>query len=182
MEVAEAEFKRMLIGMLPRLRRFAHALARDADAGEDLAQSAAAHALKQRALYTPGLRFDAWLFQLTRNLWIDQLRRRRARPEITDTEAAMRAADARSFTSAPSTEQHALAARAMKAFRELPEALRETAALVMIEGFTYQETATTLGVPIGTVMSRVARARAAIARALFGEDTREQDGRERYDH
>src|SRR5262245_3103072 len=101
MEANEAEFKRMLVGMLPRLRRFSHALARHADAGEDLAQSAAAHALKQRALYTPGLRFDAWLFKLTRNLWFDILRRKRARPEIADTDAAIRAAEARSFAATP---------------------------------------------------------------------------------
>lgn len=182
MQATEAEFKRMLVDMLPRLRRFAHALARETDAGEDLAQSAAAHALRQRALYTPGFRFDAWLFQLTRNLWFDHLRRQRARPEIADSEAMSRAADAHSFAAAPSMERRALAARAMAGFRQLPDALRETAALVMLEGFTYQETAKLLGVPIGTVMSRVARARAAIARTVLGEDAVEQEGRERHDH
>jgi len=172
----------MLVGMLPRLRRFAHALARDADAGEDLAQSAAAHALKQRALYTQGLRFDAWLFQLTRNLWIDLLRRRRARPEVADPEAAQRAADARAVAAAPSSDRRALAARAMKAFQQLPDALRETAALVILEGFTYQETADLLDVPIGTVMSRVARARTAIARLVLGQGAPEKDGHARHDH
>jgi RNA polymerase sigma-70 factor, ECF subfamily len=182
MQATETEFRRMLVDMLPRLRRFAHALARDADAGEDLAQSAAAHALRQRTLYTPGLRFDAWLFQLTRNLWFDQLRRLRARPEIADSEAMTRAADAHSFAAAAPIERRALAARAMAAFRQLPDALRETAALVMLEGFTYKETATLVGVPIGTVMSRVARARATITRSVLGEDAIQQHGRERHDH
>jgi RNA polymerase sigma factor (sigma-70 family) len=182
MQATEAEFKRMLVDMLPRLRRFSFALAREVDAGEELAQSAAAHALRQRVLYRPDLRFDAWLFQLTRNLWFDHLRRRRARPEIADTDTAMRAADAHSFTMSPSLERRALAVRAMASFNRLPDALRETAALVMIEGFTYQETAKLLDVPIGTVMSRIARARATIARDVLGEDRAEQHGRERHDH
>ena len=169
----------MLVNMLPRLRRFAHALAREADAGEDLAQSAAAHALSQRALYTAGLRFDVWLFRLTRNLWYDHLRRRRARPEVADTETVMRTA---TFDAAPAMEHRLMVTRALVAFRDLPDALRETAALVLLEQFTYQEAAEFLGVPIGTIMSRVARSRAAIARFVLGGAEQEPDGLHRHDH
>lgn len=179
MQAPEAEFQRLLVGMLPHLRRFAHALARDAEAGEDLAQSAAAHALAQRALYTAGLRFDVWLFRLTRNLWYDHLRRRRARPEVADTDAVMRVA----VHDAASVMEHRLmVSRALVAFRDLPDALRETAALVLLEQFTYQEAAELLGVPIGTIMSRVARARAAIARFVLGPEQQEPDGLHRHDH
>jgi RNA polymerase sigma-70 factor, ECF subfamily len=179
MAASEAEFKRMLVEALPRLRRYAHALARDADAGEDLAQSAAAHALRQQALFTPGLRFDVWLIRLTRNLWIDQIRRRKARPEFADNEAVLRAPQPNTSVE---MERRLMVARAMTAFRALPENLRETAALVLLEGFTYQETADVQGVPIGTVMSRVSRARAAIARFVLGEDAGAGEGLERHDH
>lgn len=179
MAASEAEFRRMLVDTLPRLRRYAHALARDADAGEDLAQAAAAHALKQQALYAPDQRFDVWLFRLTRNLWIDQVRRRKARPEVADTDAVQRAAQPHP---AAEMERKLMVARAMTAFRALPEGLRETAALVLIEGFTYQEAATLQGVPIGTIMSRVARARAQIARFVLGEERGVGEGLERHDH
>ncbi len=177
MAASEAEFRRMLVEMLPRLRRYAHALAREPEAGEDLAQSAAAHALRQQAFYTPGLRFDVWLFRLTRNLWIDQLRRSGARPEVVDTDTVLRAAEP-----AVDMERRLMAARALTAFRALPDALRETAALVLLEGLTYQETAQLLGVPIGTVMSRVSRARASIARFVLGEAPHGGHGLERHDH
>jgi RNA polymerase sigma-70 factor (ECF subfamily) len=169
----------MLVEALPRLRRYAHALARDADAGEDLAQSAAAHALKQQALYAPDHRFDVWLLRLTRNLWIDQTRRRKARPEIADTDAVLRAAQPHPGAE---MERRLMVARALTAFRALPDNLRETAALVLIEGFTYQEAASLQGVPIGTIMSRVARARAQIARFVLGEGSGAGEGLERHDH
>lgn len=179
MAASEAEFRRMLVETLPRLRRYAHALARDADAGEDLAQSAAAHALKQQAHFAPDLRFDVWLFRLTRNLWIDQMRRRKARPEIADSDAV---ANAVQPNTAGEMERRLMVARAMTAFRALPDNLRDTAALVLIEGFTYHEAATLQGVPIGTVMSRVSRARAAIARFVLGDEPAHTDGLERHDH
>lgn len=179
MAASETEFRRMLVEALPRLRRYAHALARDADAGEDLAQSAAAHALRQQALYAPELRFDVWLLRLTRNLWIDQMRRRRARPEIADSDAVDNAVQP---NAAGEMERRLMVARAMTAFRALPDNLRDTAALVLIEGFTYKETAALQDVPIGTVMSRVSRARAAIARFVLGDESAHTDGLERHDH
>ena len=179
MAASEREFRRMLVEALPRLRRYAQALARCADAGEDLAQSAAAHALKQQALFAPDLRFDIWLFRLTRNLWIDEMRRRKARPEIADNDAI---ASAPQPSVACDMERRLMVARAMTAFRALPDNLRDTAALVLIEGFTYQEAAALQGVPIGTVMSRVSRARAAIARFVLGDESARMDGLERHDH
>jgi RNA polymerase sigma factor (sigma-70 family) len=179
MAASEAEFRRLLVETLPRLRRYAHALARDADAGEDLAQSAAAHALKQQALYAPEMRFDVWLFRLTRNLWIDHIRRRRARPEFTDSEAILNAPQPMAVGE---MERSFMVARALTAFRALPESQRETAALVLIEGLSYREAAALQGVPIGTIMSRLARARAAIARFVLGEEADGAEGLHRHDH
>jgi len=179
MAASEAEFRRLLVEALPRLRRYAHALARDADAGEDLAQSAAAHALKQQALFAVEMRFDIWLFRLTRNLWIDQVRRKKARPEFADSDVI---ANAGQPQVAGEMERRFMVARALTAFRALPESLRETAALVLIEGFTYQEAASLQEVPIGTIMSRVARARSAIARFVLGEERGAGEGLQRHDH
>lgn len=179
MAASEAEFRRLLVEALPRLRRYAHALARDGDTGDDLAQSAAAHALKQQTFYAREMPFDVWLLRLTRNLWIDHVRRRKARPEFADSEAISKAPQPQT---ACDLERRFLVTRALTAFRALPESLRETAALVLIEGFTYQEAAALQGVPIGTIMSRVARARAAIARFVLGEENDEGEGLQRHDH
>ena len=152
-----------LIALLPRLRRFALALARAPDAADDLVQTTCERALSNRAGFVEGTRMDAWLFRILRNAFIDRHRRTRTegvRVDIDDApelaaEGAERAADL------------AIEVRdAADAIDRLPDDQREILLLVCVEELSYREAADVLGVPIGTVMSRLARARRRLADLL----------------
>lgn len=154
--------KEELIALLPRLRGFAFGLARSPDAADDLVQAACERALRAEAKWIPGSRLDSWLFQIIRNLWIDETRRRRTRGQEVDAtefpivgEDGVRVAETRLAAEAA---WHALAA--------LPDEQREIMLLVCVEETPYRDAAEILGIPIGTVMSRLARARKRLAAAV----------------
>jgi len=152
-----------LIALLPRLRRFALSLARRGDLADDLVQTAAERALAHRASFDPGTRFDAWMFRILHNAWIDGLRRQRTRGaeiDIDDVSEAL-SVDGRKVTETALTLRAAEAAMAA-----LPEDQRAVMLLVCVEELSYREAAGVLGVPIGTVMSRLARARLAVAERM----------------
>lgn len=161
MTPAEREFRKDLVALLPRLRRFALALSGSADAGEDLLQTALEKAIRSAHAYDKSRRLDSWLFKIMQNAWLDMrkdmVKRRYA--DLDDTN--MPVEDARIGIEARDELQ-----RAAKIFHSLPEDQRAVLALVVLEGFSYKEAAQTLDVPIGTIMSRLARARAAIAAAV----------------
>jgi RNA polymerase sigma-70 factor (ECF subfamily) len=151
-----------LIPFLPRLRRFALTLCRSPHHADDLVQSACERALSSAAQFQQGTRFDAWMFRILRNLWIDDLRRQRTRgPEDDITE--------REDLIGSSGESQAEARLFLKdvagAIDELADEQREVLLLVCVEELSYREAAEILDVPIGTIMSRLARARRALAEA-----------------
>ena len=97
-------FERELLTLLPRLRRFARALARDAADADDLVQAALERALKARDQWTPGTRLDSWMMRIMRNCWIDEMRSRtrRARTFVPEEEGALIGSEAhREIESAP---------------------------------------------------------------------------------
>jgi len=151
-------FETELVAILPRLRRFAHALSRNREDADDLAQSAVERALKARSSWQPGTRLDSWMFKILRNQWIDTVRgrARKARYEAPPEEAE------HAGTSSDGLEASVELNRAMAAMQALPEEQREAVALILIEGFGYQEAADMLGLPVGTVASRLARGRTAL--------------------
>ncbi len=149
----------LLIDILPRLRRYAIALSRTADTADDLVQAACERALATKAELTDAMRFDAWMFRILRNIWLDRLRRLKTRGtelDIADTPIA-----------APGAEhlpgQRLLLGKAAAAIAALPDDQREIMLLVCVEDYSYREAAELLDVPIGTVMSRLARARKKVA-------------------
>jgi len=149
----------------PRLRRFAHALARNTADADDLAQMAAEKAFKSFNQFKPGTNFDYWMFRICRTVWIDMLRSgtRRAAHE-----APAEAAEAIGFDPRPSTEAAIDLKTAMAAMQRLPEEQREVVALILIDGFGYREAAEILNQPIGTISSRLARGRQALL-VMLGE-------------
>lgn len=167
MDQPSEAFREMIVELLPRLRRFARALTGNASDADDLAQSAVERALVNHGSFKEGSRFDAWMFRITRNLWIDGLRRARVRGPVLDPEdmGGIAGDDGRE-----TAEVRIAAKQAVEAMTALPEAQRDVAALVLVEGFSYQETADALAIPIGTVMSRLSRARQSLADALLGSD------------
>jgi RNA polymerase sigma-70 factor (ECF subfamily) len=160
------QFRNSVVALLPRLRRFCRAIAGDGS-GDDLLQATVERALARQHQWQPGTGLDSWMFRIAQNLRIDLARHGRVRgTEIDIDEAvALQGDDGRSIVE--SRSDLSAAERAMAA---LPEDQRAVLALVVIDGRSYREAAETLDIPIGTVMSRLARARHAVATAVNGAD------------
>lgn len=158
-------FEDQLTATLPRLRRFAHALSRDRADADDLTQMTIERALQSRVQWQAGTRIDAWAYRIMRNLWIDTMRSRtrKAKVEVPPEDAETIGHDPRDGIEAGIDLK-----RAMAAMERLPDEQREVVALILVEGFGYRETAEMLGLPIGTVSSRLVRGRNALL-AMFGE-------------
>lgn len=160
-----SSFDSELAAVWPRLRRFAHALARNPADADDLAQMAAEKAFKSFNQFQPGTRFDSWLFRICRTSWIDTVRSRSRRAAH---EAPEDLAETLGYDPLPATEAAIDLARAQAAMQRLPEEQREVVALILVDGFGYREAAEILGQPIGTISSRLARGRQALL-AMLGE-------------
>jgi RNA polymerase sigma-70 factor, ECF subfamily len=151
-----------LIALLPRLRRFALSVAGTAQDADDLLHSALERALRQEGEWGKAgrretLRLDSMMFKIIRNLWIDERRAKRSQ------ELPLEAAGEVSGEDGRATAEHLLdLEHARRALLGLPEEQRSVLCLVVMEGMSYQQAADALQVPIGTVMSRLSRARAAM--------------------
>jgi RNA polymerase sigma-70 factor, ECF subfamily len=149
-----------LVAFLPNLRRFAISLCGSRDVADDLVQAACERALASAERFEPGTRFDAWMFRILRNLWIDVVRRRKTagvQEDISEREDIAGASGEREV------EAKMTLRSVGEAITELPDEQREVLLLVCIEELSYRETADVLDIPIGTVMSRLARARKNLA-------------------
>jgi RNA polymerase sigma-70 factor (ECF subfamily) len=159
-----SDFARALVALLPRLRRFGAGLTGSLDAADDLVQAACERALRAPERFTPGTRLDSWMFRIMQNIWIDERRLRGRRgPASGETEllAELVGADGRRETEARLTLESVGAA-----MDTLPEDQRAVLVAVCVEGLSYAETAETLEIPVGTVMSRLFRARRGLGAAL----------------
>lgn len=155
-------FGERLVAFLPNLRRFAISLCRSRDVADDLVQAACEKALAGSDRFEEGTRFDAWMFRILRNLWIDQLRRQKTAGPTEEIEAQAELA-------VPSGEAGSEARMALKSVAAAIDGLvleqREVLILTCVEELSYKEAAEVLGIPIGTVMSRLTRARKNLAEA-----------------
>ena len=160
------EIRAEMIRLLPRLRGFARSLTGVADQADDLVQATCLRGLDRIGQFTVGTRLDSWLYRIMRNLWIDEFRRRRPVLSLAELPAAdeIPGVDGREVT----IERLTLAAVG-EAVARLPEEQRSVLMLVCVEGMKYREVAEILDIPIGTVMSRLARARQAVAE-VAGDD------------
>jgi RNA polymerase sigma-70 factor, ECF subfamily len=152
-----------LIPLLPRLRRLARALAGQADDADDLVQIVLERAMTRASQWRPDAALDKWVFAIARNAWRDELRARgRSQRLFAAEEAGVMAVDG---NSGPAQKLELAVALA-----SLPPDHREVVALVLVEGLSYNEAAELLQVPVGTVTSRLARARATL-QSYLGKDT-----------
>jgi RNA polymerase sigma-70 factor, ECF subfamily len=152
-----------MLAMLPRLRRFAYGLTGSVDRGDDLVQSACERALERLHQWEPGTRLDSWMFRIMKNLWLDDTRAAWRREVVTSSEVleAVRGGDAEAETAA-----RLELGSVLDHISRLPDAQRTVLLLVSVEGLSYKEAAAILEVPVGTVMSRLARARLTLGRAI----------------
>jgi RNA polymerase sigma-70 factor, ECF subfamily len=149
----------LIVEFLPRLRRFSYALTGDPDKGDDLVQETCARALSRLNQWEPGTRLDSWMFRIAQNIWLDQRRAHRVRGDAVDIDQAYDIAgdDGREVTEARLTLKEV-----SKGIAQLPPEQQVLIALVCVDGLSYKEAAGILDIPIGTVMSRLARARRAL--------------------
>jgi RNA polymerase sigma-70 factor (ECF subfamily) len=160
-----ARMGRDIVALLPRLRRFAAGLTGSVQDGDDVVQTACLRALERYHQWEPGTRLDSWMFRIIRNLWLDRGKSAWNRLVRSDPDALAEIPDHSLGREIEVRDELACARTAIAA---LPEAQREVLLLVTVEGLTYEAAAEVLGVPLGTIMSRLARARVAVARQVRG--------------
>lgn len=155
-----------VVAFLPRLRRFCAVLARNEDRGDDLMQATVERALARIDQWQPGSSLESWMFRIAQNIHIDEVRAQARRGVSVDIDEAVALVgeDGRAIVEERSDLEKARSAMAL-----LPDEQRALMALVVLDGRSYKEAAEILDIPIGTVMSRLARARQSIDRALHGE-------------
>ena len=153
-----SEFRTQVEASIPALRRYARALTRDSETADELVQDCLVRALRSEHLFLGG-DVRAWLYTILTNLNRNRLRTLSRRPVLSVIK------DGDAATNGPEIGSRDIA----RALEELAEDQRVALLLVVLEGLTYREVAEVQGVPIGTVMSRLARARAQIRAYLDGE-------------
>lgn len=158
------DLETQMIRLLPRMRAFARSLTRSADAADDLVQQACEKALRNLGQFQPGTRLDVWLLRILRNAWIDSCRARRptvALDDLAEAGAGIMGEDGRR-----TVEARLHMSDVERAMAGLPQEQQEVLSAVCIAGLGYREAAELLGLPQGTVMSRLSRARQALHQAL----------------
>jgi RNA polymerase sigma-70 factor, ECF subfamily len=155
--------RQLIIDHIPRLRRYARALVGDRYAADDLVQDTLERAWNKFYLWRPGSDLRAWLFAIMHNVFVNQVRRRR-----NEIEQAMEEPPA---VAVRATQSDQLELQDVdRALRILSDEQREVMLLIAIEQMTYDEVSRALDIPIGTVMSRLSRARDRL-RQLLGDQS-----------
>ncbi len=155
--------EREIVGLLPRLRRFARTLTATPTDADDLVQQTLERALTRRGQWRPGTRLDSWMFRIMKNAWIDETRARRRKGGLfAPAEEGDRVGD----DGAGAMETRLAAAEVARAMARLPDEQRLAVALVLVEGLSYQEAAEVLEIPAGTLTSRLVRGRMALTADL----------------
>lgn len=147
--------------LIPNLRRYARVLVRDADQADDLVQDCLERAITRYHCFTPGTNLRSWLFTILLNLVRSQARTNKRRGTMVNIDEVH---DAPAHVTPP--EQPLMIRDLQAAFEKLPESFQEVIILVAIEGMAYEEAAEVIGIPVGTVRSRLSRAREQLRRAL----------------
>jgi len=160
-----------LAAQLDRLWRYGLVLSGSRDVAEDLVQMTCLRALERAHQFTPNSRLDHWLFTIIHSIWLNEVRAARYRrgQGLVDAESVLVTDGIHDI------ETNITARQVLREVQSLPEAQREAVFLVYVEGLTYREAADVLAVPVGTIMSRLAAARARLA-ALNDDEADTQRG------
>ena len=161
-----------MVALLPRLRRFAGGLTPDRHLADDLVQAACLKALERWHQWQPGTSLASWMFRIVQTTWIDDYRSRQRRPEDTVIDDLPEAVgeDGRELV-----ERRSELRAVRLAIAALPDDQRAVLMLVTVDGLSYQEAAQALNIPLGTVMSRLSRARIRLADQLGHAGNRHAD-------
>src|SRR3989344_2204440 len=163
--MAGNDFGRLLEQEIPRLKRYARALTRDFARADDLMQNALARAIAKQHLWEPGTDLRAWLFTILHNQYVNDIRRSVREGQSVAVE------EVESTLTTVGRQDDALMLRDLeRSLKKLSEEQRQVILLIGLEGMQYEEAADILGVPIGTVRSRLARGRTALRLLMDGKD------------
>lgn len=154
-----ADMKSDLIALLPRLRRFARSLTRSVPDADDLVQDACLRALARSDQWDPSQPLDRWMFRITRNLWISEIRKRTVRIG----QGQIPADETHELVSNDTGEATVMAGELRGQIDALPQELSAILLTVSVEGYSYAEAAELFEIPVGTVMSRIHRARKTLS-------------------
>lgn len=160
----DTALRRKIVDLIPRLRRFALGLTGSQADADDVVQTALEKALTRLDQFTAGTRLDSWLFRIVQTCWIDDRRKAVRREETVDAGTLERMPG---LQDPGHTAAHDARDEVVYALAQLSEEQRSVVILVLVEGYSYQEAADLEGVPIGTVMSRLSRARKTMAGLLL---------------
>ena len=153
----------LIVPYIPNLRRYARALVGDRDGADDLVQDTLERAVRKFHLWRPG-DLRAWLFSIMHNVFVNQLKARKIAPSV-EIDEEMVAAHMPTVTSMDVMDLD-------RALLRLAPEQREVVLLVALEDMTYADVSHALGIPIGTVMSRLSRGRERLRRVMEGENPR----------
>ncbi|MDP1631739.1 MAG: sigma-70 family RNA polymerase sigma factor [Caulobacter sp.] len=162
-------FEQEIVDLLPRLRRFARALAGHRADADDLVQIAVERALARRSQWIAGTRLDNWTMRIMKNAWIDEARSRNRKRTVAVGDDFL---DSVSDPAAASADMRVEAMAIRQAMARLPDDQRVAVALVLVEGLSYAEAAEVLEIPAGTLTSRLVRGRTALMALLSTPETR----------
>ena len=161
------EVRRLLAALVPRMRRFGLALTGSRADADDLVQMACERALQRGEQLRDHARLDGWLYGIMRHLWIDEIRARRVRRHTDIDEAG----DIAGVSGAAAAEGVVMLGTVRRCLHAMSSDHRAVLILVCVDGLSYREAAEVLEVPIGTVMSRLARARQELHARIAEGDT-----------
>lgn len=170
MKASKSDFARVALGFLPTVYNAAFRLTANESDAEDLVQSTYEEAFRHSNQLRTLAHCKTWLFKVMRNRFLSSLRKRRSRPDLVAIDGGLDVDPEHAASAAPALERQVLERLArpaiVRALSRLPEEMRACVLLCDLEGFTYEEIGEILQCPIGTVRSRIARARAQLARDL----------------
>lgn len=157
------KFENQLVEYIPRLRRYARALSHNPYAADDLVQDTLERALNKRLLWRRDSRLRPWLFTIMHNLFINQVRRHGATPQMLELDENL-------LDGTESPESTLYAQQLQLSINQLPDDQKEVFLLVSLEGFSYEEVAAIMDIPLGTIMSRLSRAREKLRKKISTHD------------
>lgn len=158
------KFKQDLVNTIPRLRAFARSISGDRDRADDLVQETLAKAIANKDKFTEGTNLTAWLITILRNQYYSV--GRKMQREVSDPDGE----HAATLEAKPAQAEHLELKDFLSALQVLPDDQREALILIGASGFSYEEAAEILGVKIGTVKSRVSRARIRLEELMSGQE------------
>lgn len=162
----EDRMREELVALIPRLRRFARVLTGTMADADDVVQASLEKAMRNMHQWQDGTRLDRWVMTIAKNMWVDDRRLSRNRnPHEDITEFVTLSGD----DGVDIIEQRDRDRSVRTAVDQLPDDQRILVGLIILEGYSYRETSEVLDIPIGTVMSRLSRAKAALGDRLAGQ-------------